>query len=203
MVALAVLALGLLLWLVVSGNWTVAMMLAAFMLPVFVQAAPRWRVLFGPRTATSGGFASAADPGDGIVPGTFATARPAVDPELVQQSIAVLRDYLEQTGARIKQRPAQIEHRPAKRQAASKRPAKAAGNGRLHMSTEEALTVLGLEPNSSAQAIKEAHRRLEQRLDSEVGTGYWSPRSRGPGTFSSEDRLHSPRGARWRHHVGC
>ena len=47
LVALAALALGVLAWLVASGRWTSAMMLAAFMLPVFVQAAPRWRVLFG------------------------------------------------------------------------------------------------------------------------------------------------------------
>ena len=115
-VALAALALGVLLWLVVNGRWTFAMMLAAFMLPVFVQAAPRWRVLFGPLNATSGGFASAADLGAGIVPGGFSTARTPVDPELVRQSIAVLRAYLEQTGARIEHRPAdsQVAGRPAK-----------------------------------------------------------------------------------------
>src|SRR4029078_5327213 len=48
LVALAALALGVLLWLVMTGGWSSAMMLAAFMLPIFVQAAPRWRVLFGP-----------------------------------------------------------------------------------------------------------------------------------------------------------
>src|SRR2546423_1205756 len=47
LLALAALALGVLAWLVASGRWTSAMMLAAFMLPVFVQAAPRWLVLFG------------------------------------------------------------------------------------------------------------------------------------------------------------
>src|SRR5215510_6059311 len=46
--ALVTLALGVLAWLVASERWTPAMMLAAFMLPVFVQAAPGWRVLFGP-----------------------------------------------------------------------------------------------------------------------------------------------------------
>ena len=45
LVAFAALALGLLVWLTATGRWTSAMMLAAFMLPVFVQAAPRWRVL--------------------------------------------------------------------------------------------------------------------------------------------------------------
>src|SRR4029450_2212183 len=52
----ALLALGLLAWLAASGRWTSAMMLAAFMLPVFVQAAPRWRVLFGPLNATRSDF---------------------------------------------------------------------------------------------------------------------------------------------------
>ena len=45
LLALVVLALGVLGWLLATGRWTSAMMLAAFMLPVFVQAAPRWRVL--------------------------------------------------------------------------------------------------------------------------------------------------------------
>jgi hypothetical protein len=48
LVALVALVLGMLAWLVATERWTPAMMLAAFMLPVFVQAAPRWRVLFGP-----------------------------------------------------------------------------------------------------------------------------------------------------------
>jgi hypothetical protein len=57
LVALAALALGLLGWLLATGRWTSAMMLAAFMLPVFVQAAPRWRVLFGPLNAARSDFA--------------------------------------------------------------------------------------------------------------------------------------------------
>src|SRR6266571_313752 len=57
LVALAALALGVLAWLLASGRWTSAMMLAAFMLPVFVQAAPRWRVLFGRLNAARSDFA--------------------------------------------------------------------------------------------------------------------------------------------------
>jgi len=56
LVALAALALGVLAWLIASGRWTSAMMLAAFMLPVFVQAEPRWRVLFGPLNAARSDF---------------------------------------------------------------------------------------------------------------------------------------------------
>src|SRR6201994_3585157 len=100
LLALAALALGVLAWLVASGRWTSAMMLAAFMLPVFVQAAPRWRVLFGPLNAARGDFAPP--------PRDFGFSRPrgVVDPELVHQSIAVLRAYLEQTAAGLEYRPA-------------------------------------------------------------------------------------------------
>src|SRR5207247_3835338 len=41
LLALAALALAALAWLIESGRWTSAMLLAAFMLPIFVQAAPR------------------------------------------------------------------------------------------------------------------------------------------------------------------
>ena len=56
LLALAALALGVLLWLIGTSRWETAMMLAAFMLPILVQAAPRWRVLFGPFNAARGGF---------------------------------------------------------------------------------------------------------------------------------------------------
>ena len=39
----------------------------------------------------------------------------------------------------------------------------------LIMSIEEALDVLGLEQTPSTQAINDAHRRLEQKLDPELG----------------------------------
>jgi preprotein translocase subunit Sec63 len=37
------------------------------------------------------------------------------------------------------------------------------------MSTEEALDILGLEPTASAQEIRDAYRRLEQKVDPELG----------------------------------
>ena len=88
--ALAALALGVLAWLLASGRWTSAMMLAAFMLPVFVQAAPRWRVLFGPLNAARSDFPPNTRD-FGSAGGGFSTARATTDPELVRQSIAVLR----------------------------------------------------------------------------------------------------------------
>ena len=98
LVALAALALGVLLWLVMSGRWSSAMMLAAFMLPIFVQAAPRWRVLFGPLNAMRSDFPPIT-PDFSTPRGGFSNARDMTDPELVQQSLAVLRAYLAQTGA--------------------------------------------------------------------------------------------------------
>jgi putative ABC transport system permease protein len=109
LVALAALAVGVLLWLVMSGRWSMAMMLAAFMLPVFVQAAPRWRVLFGPLNAVRGDFPPIT-PDFSTPRSGFANARDVTDPELVQQSLAVLRAYLAQSGP---QGATQIEHKPA------------------------------------------------------------------------------------------
>jgi len=160
LLALTGLAIALLVWLVNTGRWEAAMMLAAFMLPVVVQAAPRWRVLFGPLNATGGGFPPIR-PDLSTPSGGFSTAQPPVDPDLVRQSIAVLRAYVEQTGL-------QIEHKPADPPAGGAAP-KRSGNGRRRMSIEEALDVLGLEQAPSAQAIRDAHRRLEQKLDPELG----------------------------------
>jgi hypothetical protein len=158
LLALTGLALALLVWLVTTGRWESAMMLAAFMLPVVVQAAPRWRVLFGPLNATRGGFPPIR-PDPGTASGSFSSA--PVDPDLVRQSIAVLRAYVEQTGL-------QIEHKPSEGRSGGG-PAKSSGNGRRRMSTEEALDVLGLDPAPSARAIEDAYRRLEQKLDPELG----------------------------------
>ena len=136
------------------------MMLAAFMLPVVVQAAPRWRVLFGPLNTTRSGFPPIR-PDLSTPSGGFTASQPPVDPDLVRQSIAVLRAYVEQTGL-------QIEHKPADPQVGSTAP-KRPGNGRRRMSIEEALDVLGLEQAPSTQAIRDAHRRLEQKLDPDLG----------------------------------
>ena len=159
LLALAALTLGVLAWLIASGRWTLAMMLAAFMLPVFVQAAPRWRVLFGPLNVARSDFPRS--PRDfGGAAGGFSSARGTTDPELVRQAIAVLSAYLEQAGS-------QLEHKPAERRLASA--AKASGNGRVRMSREEALDILGLEPTASAQEITDAHRRLGERVDPQAG----------------------------------
>jgi hypothetical protein len=159
LIALALLALAALLWLITSGRWTYAMMLAAFMLPVLVQAAPRWRVLLGPLNVGRGYPDFAASRGGGIVPGNFATMRRQADPAPVQQSIAVARDHLEQPAPHI-------EHAPADLRLVGG-PANASGSRSTHMSTEEALEVLGLWP--TAEEISEAYRRLAQKVDPQFG----------------------------------
>jgi hypothetical protein len=165
LVAFAALALGVLVWLVMTGRWSSAMMLAAFMLPIFVQAAPRWRVLFGPLNAMRSDFPPIT-PDFSTPRGGFSNARDMTDPELVQQSLAVLRAYLAQAGAQTATQ--QIEHTPAYLQAGNGA-GTGSGNGRLRMSTEEALDILGLEPTATAQEIRDAYCRLEQKLDPELG----------------------------------
>jgi hypothetical protein len=165
LVAFAALALGVLIWLVMTGRWSSAMMLAAFMLPIFVQAAPRWRVLFGPLNAVRSDFPPIT-PDFSTPRGGFSNARDMTDPELVQQSLAVLRAYLAQAGAQTATQ--QIEHTPAYLQAGNGA-GTGSGNGRLRMSTEEALDILGLEPTATAQEIRDAYCRLEQKVDPELG----------------------------------
>jgi len=165
LVAFAALALGVLIWLVMTGRWSSAMMLAAFMLPIFVQAAPRWRVLFGPLNAVRSDFPPIT-PDFSTPRGGFSNARDMTDPELVEQSLAVLRAYLAHAGAQTATQ--QIEHTPAYLQAGNGAGTES-GNGRLCMSTEEALDILGLEPTATAQEIRDAYCRLEQKVDPELG----------------------------------
>ena len=158
LLAIVALALGVLLWLISTHRWEDAMMLAAFLLPVFVQAAPRWRALFGALNGMRRDFPP-------IQPDlSTPSAQTPIDPDLVRHAIAVLQAYVEQAGL-------QIEHEPAGPSLAG--PGNGSRNGRGRMSTAEALDVLGLPPEPSPQQVSEAHRRLEQQLDPELGgTGY-------------------------------
>jgi len=49
------------------------------------------------------------------------------------------------------------------------------GNGAGHrrMSAEEALDILGLEPDAGPHQISEAHRRLQQKLKPELGDSHY------------------------------
>ena len=162
LLAIVALALGVLLWLINTGRWESAMMLAAFLLPVFVQAAPRWRALFGALNGMRRDFPpihpDLSTPSSG-----FPSAQTPIDPDLVLHAITVLQGYVEQAGL-------QIEHEPAGPRLVG--PGNGSRNGRRRMSTAEALEVLGLPPEPSAQQVREAHCRLEQQLDPELG-GTW------------------------------
>src|SRR5262249_18340479 len=152
-----------LLWLVMSGRSTLAMMFAAFVMPVFVQGGLRWRSLFPQfnltRTRLRGwvpGFPEEPRRGRSVVPYP-------PDPDLVRQSIAALRAYLDHVGSRTERQLTEV-HLPS-------RPVNGVGNGSRHrqMSREEAFEVLGLEPTASLREIREACSRLEQKFDPEVG----------------------------------
>ena len=149
-----------------SGNKWIAIPIcySGNMLPIFVQAAPRWRGLFGPLNAMRSDFPPIT-PDFSTSRGGFSNARDMTDPELVQQSLAVLRAYLAQAGT---QTAAQIEHTPAYLQDGNGA-ATGSGNGRSRMSPEEALHILGLEPTATAQEIRDAYCRLEQKVDPELG----------------------------------
>jgi hypothetical protein len=145
LVGLGVTAAAVLLWLTASGRWTLALMLASFMMPVFVHGAPRWRTVLGPLPILKNLWpASGASFGGGV----HAAAR-GVDRRLVEQSLAVLRAYLDQAG-----RPDATDRDSA---------------GHRAMSAAEALDTLGLDPGAQPDQIREAHRRLEQRVDPAFG----------------------------------
>jgi hypothetical protein len=76
-----------LLWLLLSGRSSLAIMLAAFVLPVAVQGAHRWRGVFRQLAPIRSGFG-------GVLAGRARLRDP--DPELVRQSVDVLRRYLEE-----------------------------------------------------------------------------------------------------------
>ncbi len=156
---LILLALGLLAWLVVERRWTTAMMVAAFILPILVESAPRWRALLRPLEAFVGGSAFAA-PDAG--PRPRSAARAPIDPTLVAQSVAVLKAYLEET------------RRDANRVSSEIHLLAGPVNGSARtsvsrMSSEEALDVLGLDPDPSMEDVIEAHHRLTEKLDREFG----------------------------------
>jgi hypothetical protein len=164
LVCIAVLSLVILVWLVTNGKWTAAMMLAAFILPVLVQAAPRWRVLLGPlSTLARGSFTISPD----LSPGVRSVNDPymgrSIDPELAERSAAILQAYLKQTAHGAGSRPTEI--------AFNSRLMNGSANGfrPKRMSTEEALDVLGLDPTAKACEIRDAHRRLEANLAPELG----------------------------------
>jgi hypothetical protein len=142
-------------WLTINGRWTSAMMLAAFVMPVIVRSAPRWRGLLG--TLRRRNWARVHLDTSGVSASRRRSPRrDRPDPELVGQSIAVLQSYLDQVSLHHHQ-ALTFDRLPIN------------GSGRRQMSREEAFEVLGLEPTASLREIREACSRLEQKFDPGVG----------------------------------
>jgi len=152
-----------LLWLVMSGRSTLAMMFAAFVMPVFVQGGLRWRSLFPQLNLTRARHRGWVPDFPKAPTGSHVVPYPT-DPDLVRQSVAVLKAYLDHVGSRAERQLTEEVHLPSG-------PVNGFGNGsgRRQMSREEAFEVLGLEPTASLREIREACTRLEQKLDPEVG----------------------------------
>lgn len=135
-----------LLGLAASGRWTLAMMLATFMMPVFAQAAPRWRALLEPLYGWKHGRPAAEAGMPRAAPSDVSEAM------RVEEAAAVLRAYLEQTG-RLDRAGAVATDRP--------------------MTAAEALDVLGVPPGAAPAEIGVAHRRLRRLVEPTRGGTAW------------------------------
>ena len=165
--ALVVLTPLVLLWLVMSGRTTLAMMFAAFILPLFVQGGLRWRTLFGPFKLARANLSQwAPDLREEVVPGRSVVHDP-IDPNLVRQAVIALSAYVEHAARRGERRLTDMHF--------GNGPGNGAGNGFEHrrMSPHEAFDILGLEPSAGPRQIIEAHRRLEEKLKPELGDTHY------------------------------
>ena len=151
-----------LLWLVMSGRSTLAMMFAAFAMPVLVQGGLRWRSFFPQFNLTRARLRGWVPDFPEEPTGNRVVPYPT-DPDLVRQSVAVLKAYLDHVGSRAERQLTEV-HLPSG-------PVNGFGNGSRpqRMSREEAFDVLGLEPTASLREIREACSRLEEKFDPEVG----------------------------------
>lgn len=140
------------------------MLLAAFILPILVQAAPRWRVLLAPLNDSGIRWpAKNAGLGQGFRLENRPCMHDYIDPDLVERSAAVLKAYLDQTRRQVTYKPNGLTFE------SNSANESAIGSGRKRMSIEQALDVLGLESTASASEIREAHRRLHEKLDPLLG----------------------------------
>jgi hypothetical protein len=158
LICLTLLALAVLLWLVSSGRWTHAMLLAAFILPVLVQAAPRWRLLLGPVDVfVSNPSGRAKNRYQSARADGLPSTQDHIDHDLVERSAAVLKVYLEQTRRQIAFRPkgSTFEIRSEN--------GSPLNSGRRRMSIGEALDVLGLQSSASPDEVREAQSRRSMK----------------------------------------
>ncbi len=157
----------LLLWLTMSGRSTLALMLASFFLPALIWGVPRWRALSGSAISGRSDFPRW---GPNFSAPTAPDSPPEPDPvslDLVRQSIAALTAYLDRAAGHAGRKPTPM--------ASSDRLLNGPGNasGRQRMSIEEALDVLGLEATAASDQISAAHRRLQHKLEPELGAAHY------------------------------
>jgi hypothetical protein len=157
----------LLLWLVMTGRSTLALMLGAIVMPVLIWGAPRRHALFDSPSSQSGGLPRwDREFNAPVVPHSQVRPEP-VNPDLVRQSIAVLTAYVQQAAGRSGSERG--------RSPSTDRLLEGAHDGaeRPRMSVEEALGVLGLEPTAEPHQISQAHHRLQQKLKPELGDTHY------------------------------
>ncbi len=148
-----------LLWLVLTGRSTVALMLAAFAMPVIIGSARRWPGLFG----TLGLFRRRAQPiADAALgplpPNRQEPARGGVTPDLAGQCAAMLQLYLEQTKR-------EFDHYPGTSLIGSR----ARADRCARMSAEEASELLGVTATAGTDEIAAACVRLLAKFAPEKG----------------------------------
>ena len=148
-----------LLWLVLTGRSTVAMMLAAFAMPVLIESARRWPGLFG----TSSLFRWRARPiadaaANPIPPNRREPVHGDVTSDLAAHCALMLQLYLEQSKR-------EFDHRPGTSLIGPRRLADRCAR----MSVEEASEVLGLPATAGADEIRAACARLSAKLAPEKG----------------------------------
>ena len=127
-------------WMIVDGRWSAAMLIGAGMLavPTFLK----WRAILAPLSAMLDRFRPKAPPFDM----KEWSDEMAGDPESVRRAAAILEAYV---------------HRAAPQDLRLMSPNDGAGqNDGAVMSRVEALDVLGLDENASEAAIHAAHERL-------------------------------------------
>jgi hypothetical protein len=157
----------LLLWLVMSGRSTLALMLASFVLPALIWGTPRWRALSGSLSSPKSKFARWSRDFSAPTPPGSPPAPDPVNLDLVRQSIAVLTAYLEHAAGHGGSKPTRTLCSDRLLNGPESAP------GARKMSIEEALDVLGLEATAAPDQISAAHRRLQHKLVPELGAAHY------------------------------
>ncbi|MDH3473065.1 MAG: DnaJ domain-containing protein [Rhodospirillales bacterium] len=188
------LGLALVVFLVLARRWFLALWLAVMLLPLVLRSRGLWQRMKSARGPTPGGGSEimtrflkmTLDHDSGVMSGevregAFAGAR-LEDLELVQlielwrecqlqdrQSAAVLEAYLDRTQGEAWREAAGAGPAPGGAGAGAGAGAGGGPGPGGGMSREEALDILGLKPGASAREIREAHRRLMQKVHPDHG----------------------------------